>query len=1283
MQKACVKTVILIMVASYGFTFGAVEDTVRWTGNGDGTTWNMNSNWLRFGDQENWAGGTAYPENWQRIYIGYGLTSGSETNVTIGSGVSAVSETFYIGMDSDPAASVILNIASGGAYTNSGYVFGKAESKAVFNINGSFQVRMTDFQGAIVNIEDGGLMRIYSEWWYIRNGTTINVAEGGTFAITADSGYGANGYSGGVVDLQGGVFRINGDKTALAQTYISSGFVTAYGGSSGYDLEITYDGSYTYIATISAYENYFTGEGDGVSWNDAANWYRGIPVYNTDNSQAAFLGPNATEDISVNITDSGARAVSGYVYHGLAEDSVSSTLNLTTGGELYNVYYYLGPKGTININGGLFNPFGTRQLDGVVNINAGAYQNRSFVWRIGGLVIIENGTFSIFNGTRFSESANDFTTPNGYFTGTIDIRGGTLRMQGDCRVPLNWHIANGDIVAYGGSPDAKLNVVYNADINRTIVSAREYWKKSYGPSPKDGAIDVLLDSTLSWMLDEAVTASSLWVGREYRSDLDGSGIVDINDLGVLASYFLADSGLALEAADINLDFDVNVLDFAVMAEEWDSMMTFEETANLTHDINQGFDPEQPIVYMPDELFRPDMNYLWRVDTVIDGTVTTGDVWQFKTIRSDERDIAWLVENHPEFIDDIFNNLDLTNPELSMVSQAVNNGNMGKACKLLLDYYADCDSGSWLRGGDVAAATESTIASADLILQDIYTHYSVTGQVPRTATGTLNWKYLGPENDWEWAWGHNRLEYLPGILERAYRTTGETVYIERINEEIQDWVLNCPYSMSTSNPEWRGLEVAIRVGNFMGLFYRLYDDPNFNDVTKLLILSTLRNHGQFLLDNHQSGGNWLLTEMRGLATVGAGWPELEQSASYLNYAFSNVTPEISSQVLPDGAYCELTTGYHSVALKEFDFIAELARSSGQPVDEEYNNWLELMWNYLAMTIRPNGLCALNSDTDLRDYRSRIIAAADDFNRPDWVYVATNGLEGTLPAGEPSVYFPWAGQLVSRSGWDPNDHWSFFDIGPYGTSGGHIHYDKLHFSATAYGRNILVDAGRAPYYGDLADTYRAYSIGTASHNVVTIAGQDQEVGGYTRNSSSQADDCVITSSYDFAKGTVTTGYTNTTGIAENTRLLHYERGKYWVIVDRFTTDQARNIEALWHYHPDCTVVVDGQEVTSDDVGEGNIRIVPVGSVNWTLNMVQGQLNPTVQGWYFKEYGLHEANPTAVYSANIPVGDTVFAWIVIPGLGTPDQLSAEILSSTSTSVTIKITEAPGVENTVVMSY
>lgn len=84
----------------------------------------------------------------------------------------------------------------------------------------------------------------------------------------------------------------------------------------------------------------------------------------------------------------------------------------------------------------------------------------------------------------------------------------------------------------------------------------------------------------------------------------------------------------------------------------------------------------------------------------------------------------------------------------------------------------------------------------------------------------------------------------------------------------------------------------------------------------------------------------------------------------------------------------------------------------------------MWNYLAMTIRPDGFGVLNNDSDLNNNRQNVLEAAQKYERPDWTYVVSNGAKGAKPNAAPSVFFPWAGQLISRSGYGQKAHWSFW-------------------------------------------------------------------------------------------------------------------------------------------------------------------------------------------------------------------------------------------------------------------
>jgi hypothetical protein len=77
------------------------------------------------------------------------------------------------------------------------------------------------------------------------------------------------------------------------------------------------------------------------------------------------------------------------------------------------------------------------------------------------------------------------------------------------------------------------------------------------------------------------------------------------------------------------------------------------------------------------------------------------------------------------------------------------------------------------------------------------------------------------------------------------------------------------------------------------------------------------------------------------------------------------------------------------------------------------------------------------------------------------------------------------------------------------------------------------------------------------------------------------------------------------------------------------------------------VHGREAESTDPDAGNLRIVPLGDVDWQVALVRGQELPRPQGWYSREYNHYEPSPVIVYSATVP-GETTFAWALIPAHG-----------------------------------
>jgi len=406
------------------------------------------------------------------------------------------------------------------------------------------------------------------------------------------------------------------------------------------------------------------------------------------------------------------------------------------------------------------------------------------------------------------------------------------------------------------------------------------------------------------------------------------------------------------------------------------------------------------------------------------------------------------------------------------------------------------------------------------------------------------------------------------------------------------------------------------------------------------------------------------EMTAIATIATNFPEYKKSEEWLDYSIEAMTESMKDQVYPDGVQTELTSHYHNVSLSNFELLKEICDRVNKPLPDFFNQTIADMYSYIAHAVRPDGYRILNNDGDRGSDRERILRGAEKFNKPDWEYIATNGQSGTKPTDGPSYFFPWAGHLISRNGFDKDAHWSFFDIGPWGS--GHQHNDKHHISVAAYGRDLLVDAGRFAYTGEVAEKFRSYARGSQGHNVLLIDGKGQGPGVPVTDEPVSKKHWLITGEYDYAWSSFNK-FNNLDGTCEHTRRLFYARGDLWVVVDQVKTDRPRKIEALWHWHPDCKVVNDG-EIVSTQNEKGNLQVIPVGKQDWKITFAEGQEEPEIQGWYSEEYNKYEPNVASIYSTNIE-SDSKLVWVLFPSEKVETGIQAEIISDSSEEIKIKV--------------
>ena len=619
--------------------------------------------------------------------------------------------------------------------------------------------------------------------------------------------------------------------------------------------------------------------------------------------------------------------------------------------------------------------------------------------------------------------------------------------------------------------------------------------------------------------------------------------------------------------------------------------------------------------------------------------------------------------YPEQMKTMLDQFDLATKGLDKVKSAYQAGNIVEACNQLLVYYKNTDSGSHLRKSLPREGIKIDAVS-DTTLKNVFIVQNVRGEVPWGNDGHRDWYYKGPNNDREWAWLSNRHSQINHVFD-VFLETGNPKYAIYIDEFLRDFIIkSMPYPGVKGSPSiWRGLEVSFRAKVWSKIFYGMVKSEYFSPATQLLMLSSLPDHAHYNRNFH-GGNNWLTMEISALATVATNFPEYKDSGEWLAYAAETISESMKGQVYPDGTQTELTSHYHNVAMRNFVLFKEICDRANYPLPDFFNETIEKMYRYIAHAVRPDGNRILNNDGDRGSDVELILEGAEKYNKPEWKYIATNGTTGVIPKQGPSYFYPWAGQLISRSGYKKEAQWSFFDIGPWGS--GHQHNDKLHLSISAYGRDLLVDAGRFAYTGEVADKFRGYAKGTQGHNSVLIDGKGQMPDVRVTDKPLSNDHWIITPEFDYAWNSFDQYYDLEE--VKHYRSLMYVRDEFWVVVDKIKTKTPRKIETLWHWHPDCIVEIDDSGTISTKNKKGNLAVIPVGKRDWVVDIIEGQEKPEIQGWYSEEYNIFEPNKAVIHSTKIQ-GDEIFVWLLIPSEKQAPELKAKVISENKNGIKLKI--------------
>jgi hypothetical protein len=151
--------------------------------------------------------------------------------------------------------------------------------------------------------------------------------------------------------------------------------------------------------------------------------------------------------------------------------------------------------------------------------------------------------------------------------------------------------------------------------------------KATSPNPADSAAGVSITATLSWTAGSGAKSHDVYFGtvlndvnnaERLLGDLNGNGIVDKNDMLLLAEYWLLNPAGTEPYAGVDDDNIVDFFDYALFSQDW------MKSANPVFKGNQDANSFNP------GTLALNTTYYWRIDEVNGPNTITGDVWSFTT-----------------------------------------------------------------------------------------------------------------------------------------------------------------------------------------------------------------------------------------------------------------------------------------------------------------------------------------------------------------------------------------------------------------------------------------------------------------------------------------------------------------------------------------------------------------------------------------------------------------------------------------------------------------------------
>ena len=498
--------------------------------------------------------------------------------------------------------------------------------------------------------------------------------------------------------------------------------------------------------------------------------------------------------------------------------------------------------------------------------------------------------------------------------------------------------------------------------------------------------------------------------------------------------------------------------------------------------------------------------------------------------------------------DIFAHLDLDYPGLESVNKAYLRGNLHKAQSELLKYFINRTNRNLLEPDKIYHFDSLKVAqNANNQFQLKGSYYDFGDRIDWTKEhADMHWQLSLCRMGW--------FEEYIGI----YQHTEDEKYVRAWMNQIASW-------LELGDPGYpRTIDTGRRMENWVKshwMFITKLKSPSVTPEFNAQMLTSMAEQAEFLYnpDHWRRYSNWGSFENSGFSKFVIMYPEFKRNRMWLREIYFRMRFQLAESFYDEGMHIEVCPSYHGHELQVWLDFLKLAKLNGvsnpwhtqmplRPLKELFVPPAKALMHYY----KPTGYMPQVGDTDLRDEREILLELAQFWDLPNLEYVASDGRMGDPPP-ETSVAYPEVGYFIMRSGWGTHtlafdkELYLLFDCGsnyPW-----HGHFDVLNLVATAYGYDILKDAGRYTYN---EGSERDYFKSTAGHNTIVIDKKDQPKK-YTPPPAQW---------YSSPNCDYVVGVNDCDQDVIHTRSVVFVKPDYWIVIDRLTGKGEHHFDQYWH-------------------------------------------------------------------------------------------------------------------------